>query len=82
MIKTSFNESSRQFIIKAEKTKKENFDYLAKVITEKPNIYIDSIRLEEDDNALNIILELNENTRNYTAEIRDATFLEICFHSE
>lgn len=82
IIKTSFNESNRQFIIKADKTKMNNLDYLAKVITEKPNIYIDSLRLEEENDAVNIILELNKNACKYTAEIRDMSFLEICFHNK
>lgn len=78
-ITTHLDEANRKFTIKAQKTQKAAVDYLTKSIAENPNIYIDYIHLEQSDNTLSIILQLNKNTSGYTAEVRDGSFVEICF---
>lgn len=79
LITASYDKSNRELIIKAKNTKKENIDYFAKLITEKPNIYVDSISLKDDNSTVYIILKLNKDTTHYTAEVCEGSFVEIRF---
>ncbi len=79
LISTIFDISNKSFIIKADKTKKPQAELISNLINKKLNIYIASIKLEESENALNIVLSLSKDTTFYTAEIRNGSFAEVCF---